>query len=315
VIDREVTLKASLGLAALDGDSADLVVQNAEAAALAAMHLGGDRSMWFEVASAALVPAEREAQLRGLVESRRFNLHLESRGAPLIPLHGRVPGQYEWQLLWRLGGAGHAPVTLPEMHQAVRAGGAAVDFDRFIVDEALGLRAELLKRGRQLRLAVDLSAHALDDGGLVDFIETRLKERRLSGTGLALTLPASVIGDRIDALVAFCQHAKPLALRVGLRDIGRDMTLVHRLRGVPVDYLRLSAELSAAVADRAGELLQALVRRAHQSGMVVIASGVDSREQAAALQAIGVDYGESPTLGPANAEFNFEFSKWLGKPA
>lgn len=313
IADREVALKASFGLATLDGDSADLVVQNAEAAALAAMHLGGDRSMWFENASAALVPAEREAQLRGIVESRRFGLHMEARGAPLIPLHGRVPGQYEWQLLWRLGGPGHTPASLAELQQAAREGGASGDFDRFVVGEALSVRANMLKRGKQLRLAVDLSAHALDDGGLVDFIDAKLKERRLSGTGLALTLPASTLADRIDALVAFCQHAKPLALRVGLRDIGRDMTLVHRMRGVPVDYLRLSPELSGAASDRAGEMLSALVRRAHQSGMVVIASGVDSREQATSLQAIGIDYAESPTLGPATADFNFEFSKWLGR--
>ncbi|MBL8244830.1 MAG: response regulator, partial [Rhodanobacteraceae bacterium] len=41
--DKELSLKASLGLANLDGESADVGVQNAEAAALAAMHLGGDR--------------------------------------------------------------------------------------------------------------------------------------------------------------------------------------------------------------------------------------------------------------------------------
>ncbi len=314
VAEREVPLKASFGLATLDGDSADAVVQNAEAAALAAMHLGGDRSMWFEFSSASLVPAEREAQLRGIVESRRFAMHMEARGVPLIPLNGRVPGQYEWNLLWRVGGTGHSPVSLPEMQQAARAGGASGDFDRFVVSEALTQRAEMLKRGKQLRLAVDLSGHALDDGGLVDFIEAKLKERRLSGTGLALTLPALVLAERIDALIAFCQHSKPLALRVGLRDVGRDMTLVHRLRGVPVDFLRLSPELSAAAAgDRAGELLSALVRRAHQSGMIVIASSVDSRDQMTALQTMGVDYAESPSLGPASSDFNFEFSKWLGK--
>ena len=170
---------------------------------------------------------------------------------------------------------------------------------------------------RQLRLAVELSAYVLDDGGFADYLEKLLKERRLSGTGLALTLPAAVLAERMDALVAFCQHLKPLAIRVGLKDIGRDMALVHRLRGVPVDYLRLSPELSAASAttERASELLGALIRRAHQSGMMVIASGVDGRDQAVYLQSLGVDYAESPTLGGATAQFDFDFSRWMGAGA
>jgi hypothetical protein len=103
--ERELALRASLGLATLESESADLAVQNAEAAALAAMHLSGDRSMGFEASSASLIPAERDAQLRGLVNSRRFGLHMELRGLPLVPLKGRVPGQYELALSWRPGGA------------------------------------------------------------------------------------------------------------------------------------------------------------------------------------------------------------------
>lgn len=313
--EREVPLRASLGLATLDVESADLAVQNAEAAALAGMHLGGDRSMWFETSSASLIPAERDAQLRGLVGSRRFGLHMEIRGLPLVPLKGRVPGQYELSLSWRPGGPGQPAAAQADLIQAAREAGCIVEFDRFVVGEALSVRAEQLKRGRQLRLAVELSPLVLDDGGFCDYLESLLKERRLSGTGLALTLPASVLSERMEALVAFCQHLKPLAIRVGLKDIGRDMTLVHRLRGVPVDYLRLSPELSTASSntDRAGELLGALIRRAHQSGMMVIASGVDGREQAAFLQTAGIDYAESPTLGGATTQFDFDFSRWMGK--
>ncbi len=54
-----------------------------------------------------------------------------------------------------------------------------------------------------------------------------------------------------------------------------------------------------------------LIRRAHQGGMMVIASSVDSREQIAQLQAAGVDYAESPTLGSPTAQFDFEFSRWM----
>ncbi len=311
--EREIELKASLGLATLDVESADIAVQNAEAAALAAAHLGGNRSVWYESRSGSLVPAERDAQLRGLVQSRRFGQYLEIRGAALLPMRGRVSGQYELVLGWRPGGPGQPAANFDDVVSAAREASCLAEFDRFVVGEALTVRAEQLKRGRQLRLAVELSSHILEDGGFGEYLENLLRERRLSGTGLAITLPAGVLVERMDALVAFCQHMKPLAIRVGLKDIGRDMTLVHRLRGVPVDYLRLSPELSTAAAssERAGELLAALVRRAHQTGMALNACGVDTREQLAQLLALGVDYAESPTQAPATTHFDFDFARYM----
>ena len=311
--DREVTMKASLGLATLDVESADVAVQNAEAAALAASHLGGNRSVWYESRSASLVPAERDAQLRGLVQSRRFGQYMEVRGAALLPLRGRITGQYELLLSWRPGGVGQSSASFDDLVNAAREASCIGEFDRFVVGEALTVRADQLKKGRQLRLAVELSSHILEDGGFGEYLENLLRERRLSGTGLAITLPAAVLAERMEALVAFCQHMKPLAIRVGLKDIGRDMTLVHRLRGVPVDYLRLSPELSTAGAssERAGELLAALLRRAHQSGMMINACGVDTREQLAQLIVLGVDYAESPTQGPGSVNFDFDFGRFL----
>lgn len=310
--DHEISLHASLGLATLEVDSADTAVRNAEAAALAGLHLGGNRSMWFESSRASLVPAERDSQLRALVQSRRFALHMELRGAPWLPLRGRIPGQYELQYGWRPGGVGQPAVAQAELAAVAREAGCAQEFDRFLVAQALQARAEQLKRGRQLRLVVEVSTQLVEDAGFSQWLAELLREQRLSGTGLALLLPASVLADRAEALISLCQQMKPLAVRVGLKDIGRDITLVHRLRGVPLDFLRLSPELSvgSASSDRASELLSALTRKAHQAGTAVIACAVENREQVTQLHALGVDYAESPVLAGANSQFDFEFSRW-----
>lgn len=314
--EREIALKASLGLASLEGDAADVAINNAEAAALAAMHMGGNRSMWFELSSATLMPAERDAQLRSLVVSRRFGVNLEIRGMPWLPLKGRVPGQYELQMLWRPGGPGSAAVGQGELAQAAREAGCSDEFDRFIVGETLAMRAQQLKRGRQLRLVTEVSAHCLDDGAFVGFIEERLREQRLSGTGLALVLPPETVPVRIDALVALCRQLKPLGIRVGLRDIGRDLTLVPRLKGLPVDFYRLAPELAAvAPNERAAEVVSSLVRRAHDGGITVVASGLDSREQTGYLQALGIDYATSATLAGPSAGFDFDFARWMAPVA
>ena len=47
--------------------------------------------------------------------------------------------------------------------------------------------------------------------------------------------------------------------------------------------------------------------------MMVIGSSVESREQATQLQAAGVDYAESPTLGSPIAQFDFDFARWMAE--
>lgn len=308
----EISLRASLGLASLEGESADVAVRNAEAAALAGMHLGGNRSMCFEPSRASLVPAERDAQLRGAMQSRRFGQYMEVRGAPWLPLRGRIPGQYELQFQWRPGGPGQPAISQAEAAVVARDCACGLDFDRFLVAEAMQLRAEQLQRGRQLRLVVDLSPLVVEDGGFPSWIENLLRERRLSGSGLAITLPAGVLAERAESLISLCQRMRPLAIRIGLRDIGRDMTLVHRLRGVPIDFLRLSPELSvgASANDRASEMMAALARRAHQAGAAVIACAVENREQLRQLSVLGIDYAESPIVAAASNSFDFDFARF-----
>ena len=57
---RSYTLSASFGMALLGGEHAnvDALVTNAQAAQLAAAHMGGNRVLWFEAKEAALLPAD-----------------------------------------------------------------------------------------------------------------------------------------------------------------------------------------------------------------------------------------------------------------
>ena len=58
---RSFTLSASLGIGSLAGENTnvDFIVTNAQAAQLAAAHMGGNRVLWFEAKEAALLPSIR----------------------------------------------------------------------------------------------------------------------------------------------------------------------------------------------------------------------------------------------------------------
>lgn len=314
--DREISLRASLGLASFDVDTADRAVQNAEAAAFAAQHVGGNRTMWYESRTASLLPAERDAQVRAIVLGPSLRDDLLRRGRPWIPLRGRIGGQFMMEPAWRVGGDEHASVGLGDLWPAARQAGHLLQLDRLLVGDTLALRAEQLQRGRQLRLIVDLSEAPLRDGSFAAWVENELRAKRLSGTGLGLVFPASVLGDGLESFISLVHALKPLGVRMGLRDLGRDMALVPRIKGTGCDFYKLSPELSTAAAagERASELMVSMARRAHETGATIVACGVDAREQLEVLQAQGVDYAESDLIGPAGTDFQFDFSAYTQRP-
>ena len=88
-------------------------------------------------------------------------------------------------------------------------------------------------------------------------------------------------------------------------------TTVHMLTTLPLDFLRLDAELVQHTStDKAlNHTLLALVRKAHQLGAAVIAPGIESLERAHVLLRLGIDYGVGDGLGRSLATPDFDFNR------
>ena len=308
-----ITLNASLGVALLSSGPAEACVDNARAAALAAQQLGGNRSLWFDVGSSALKPAEREARAGALL-ARPQDRPATLLGQPLLPLRGQVGGQYLLTPCWPSEQPDQAPLTYADIARSGGDSSRLLGLDRRLLNQALDLRAEQLKLGRQLRLVMELAPGHLQQPSFLPWIAGELKQRKLSGSGLALVVPSSLLVDHLDQLVAAAEAMHRLGVRIGVGDFGRDMVAVTRLKLAPIDLVILAPE---AIQSNKGpveeSVLGSLVRRAQDANAQVVARDIERKQALSLVERLGVEYVLSTAVAAPSTEFQFDFQSWLGQ--
>jgi diguanylate cyclase (GGDEF)-like protein len=312
---RAYTLSASLGMAMLGGEqpSVDAVVNNAQAAQIAATHLGGNRVLWFDAKEAALLPADPLLIVRAVLSRPLTPEQTQFEFQPIVPLGGKLSGQYE--LGFKVKSLQHpgTSVDYTDLAPVAAESKQIGTLDRWLLQHALEVREEQLRRGRQLRLFVPQAVTSALEPEFTWWLGRELKERHLSGTGLTIELACSALIDAgargIDQLKSLHQHG----VRFCLVDYGRDWAAVHALKNLDVDFVRLSSELVAELgtAKSLSDTLLALVRKAHGAGVAVIAPEVDSMQRAHLLLRLGVDYGVGPAFSRSQPQPDFDFNRPL----
>ncbi|HEX3896646.1 MAG TPA: EAL domain-containing protein [Rudaea sp.] len=312
---RSFTLSASLGIGSLAGENTnvDFIVTNAQAAQLAAAHMGGNRVLWFEAKEAALLPVDPLLAVRAVLSRPLSPEQTQFEFQPIVPLTGKITGQYE--LGFKVKSTQHpgTSIAYADLAPAAAETNQLATLDRWLLQHSLQVREEQLKRGRQLRLFVPQAVASALEPEFNWWLERELKDRRLSGTGLTLELACSALIDAgprgSEQLKALHQHG----IRFCLVDFGRDWAAVHALKNFHVDFVRLAPVLVAELgsAKSISDTLLALVRKAHSAGAAVIAPEIDTMQRAHLLLRLGVDYGCGSAFSRAQPQPDFDFARPL----
>ena len=312
---KDYTLTSSVGLALLGGDqtSVDAVVTNAEAAQIAAAHMGGNRSLWYEAREAALLPSDPLLAVRAVMGRP---LKAEQAGfdfLPIVPLAGKLSGQFD--LRFRVNSTQNpgSSIRYEDLVPAASETNQLAEIDRMLLKHTLEMRGQQLKQGRQLRIFVPQSVTSLLSADLCWWLDRELKSHKLSGTGLTLNLPCSPLIDAGERGRDRIAELRKLGIRICLNDFGRDWAAVHALKLLQADFVRLDPTLVHELGSvrSIADTVLALVRKAHSTGAAVIAPETDNINRAHLLLRLGVDYGVGPAFSQPLAKPDFDFSQPL----
>ncbi len=308
-------LSASIGLALLGGEPAgvDALVTHAEAAQVAATHMGGNRVLWYEAKEAALLPTDPLLAVRAVMERPLRPEQAAFDFLPIVPLVGKLSGQFDLRFRVRSTQDPAATIAYDDLVPAATETRQLAQVDRWLLQHTLEMREQQLKRGRQLRIFVQQSVESLMAADIGWWLERELKDRHLSGTGLTLAVPCSPLIDAGERARERMGELRRLGLRVCLNDFGRDWAAVHALKLLAVDFVRLDPSLVQELGSTRSiaDTVMALVRKAHAAGAAVIAPDVDNANRAHLLLRLGVDYAVGPAFSTPLAQPEFDFSRPL----
>jgi len=145
--------------------------------------------------------------------------------------------------------------------------------------------------GRELSVAVNLSASSLVDIELPETIWKMLFDRDLPAAILELEITEDfLMGDRERARDILTQLRR-LGVRVAVDDFGTGYSSLAYLKELPIDELKLDRSFVTPMSTdtRAAAIVQSTIDLAHSLGMTLVAEGVEDGDTAIQLANSGCD--------------------------
>jgi EAL domain-containing protein (putative c-di-GMP-specific phosphodiesterase class I) len=108
----------------------------------------------------------------------------------------------------------------------------------------------------------------------------------------------------VDHLRAILDAYRARGARVGLDDLGAGNTALNFVARLKPDYVKLDRELIAtAVASGSTAMVEGIVRYARDSGILIIAEGIETPEELAFAREVGADFVQGYLIARPGTEF------------
>ena len=143
-------------------------------------------------------------------------------------------------------------------------------------------------------LSVNVSARQMARPGLVDAVHRSLAATGLAPEVLLLELTESALMADDEVVRAQIKGLRDLGVRLGLDDFGTGWSSLEYLNRLSVDVLKIAQVFvdQIGTSTRATALVRAIIDLAHSLGLITVAEGVETEEQADRLRQMGCFLGQ-----------------------
>lgn len=284
---RELYVGASVGIALYPthGDTAEVLLGDADAAMYAAKAVGGNT---YRLYDADLV---RERSLRLDMESalRRALEHGELRlfyQPQVSAKNGNIVG-VEALLRWER--PDHGIVSPESFIPLAEATGLILSIGEWVLRSALEQLAAWRDVGLPpLRMAVNVSAHQINDLAFVDLVTTLIAATGTPAELLEIEITESQLMNDLNVGLDSLARLRALGAKVAVDDFGTGYSSLGRIRSLPIDRIKIDKSFVDDVVGNPDSyaIVHAILAMANALQLDTIAEGIESEDQAVVLAGI-----------------------------
>ncbi|MEN8803747.1 MAG: diguanylate cyclase [Thiogranum sp.] len=287
----ELFLTCSVGISLYphDGDRADVLMQNANAARYSAkQHLSRNNYAFYsaDLNQSSYKHLWFESQLHHALEQGELSLQYQ----PKINLQtGRVTSM-EALIRWdnpKLGSV--SPVDFIPVAERT---GLINEIGEWVTRTACRKARQWVDAGFvDVGVAVNLSALQFRQNDLHERIITTMQAAGLEPQLLEVEITESVVMENYDMAIRILEELHHAGIHLAVDDFGTGYSSLAYLKYLPLHTLKIDRSfLSGTVPDKQDELIiTAIIAMAHSMGLGVVAEGVENTAQKAFLAGLGCD--------------------------
>jgi EAL domain-containing protein (putative c-di-GMP-specific phosphodiesterase class I) len=206
---------------------------------------------------------------------------------PAVDLESSAPTGVESLTRWQHPRRGL--LSPGEFIKTVEHSDLLAPFTRYVLDRSLAAAANWVAAGIDLPVSVNISARSLLDASLPAQIADLLRRHRLTAGQLVLEITESIaVSDQVivDEVLAALREMR---VQVSVDDFGTGFSSLSFITRVQVDELKVDRSfVDGMIESRSAEaVVRGAVELGERLGARVVAEGVETAEQRAALLALG----------------------------
>jgi PAS domain S-box-containing protein len=150
-----------------------------------------------------------------------------------------------------------------------------------------------------LALSVNISATQLQDPSLTDQIRQLAEETGFDLSRLIVEITESAILTNLDRARTVVRTLKSAGCKLALDDFGTGYSSLNHLQALPFDELKIDRSFihSMTMRRQSRKIVASIIGLAHSLGLVSVAEGIETEEQADMLLWLGCEQGQGWLYG------------------
>ncbi|WP_433394011.1 putative bifunctional diguanylate cyclase/phosphodiesterase [Micromonospora sp. KLBMP9576] len=296
-----VFLSVSIGVAGWAGEpDVELLLRHADLALRYAKQRGKNRIERYDAAYDKLLRRRStlEHELRGAIERDELRLVFQ----PVASLPSVRPVGAEALLRWRHPVLGN--VGPDEFIPLAEECGMIAKLGAWVLHQACQQLSRWLADGHDVWVSVNVSPRELHAPEYVVQVAEALRAHRVPPQRLVLEVTEHAVATDLDELIRRLTALRRTGVRIALDDFGAGYSSLGQLRRLPIDILKIDHGLVAehepvrpVDGPPFAPMVDIVMRLGHQLGLEVIAEGVTTPTELAAVVAAGCRFGQGALFG------------------
>jgi predicted signal transduction protein with EAL and GGDEF domain len=278
------------------GETAEQLIKNADVAMYAAKGAGKNQYRFYEASmeQSARRTLEIESRLRSALSGKGLSLGYQ----PLFSLPDTRLCGAEVLVRWQDPDLGS--ISPAEFVPVAESCGLIHELGSWVLIEALTQFVAWRREGLPVgRLSINLSTHQVEAEGLAERVLTLLERKAIAPRDIEFEITETAVFRHREVAVRNLTTLREAGVRFALDDFGTGYSSLAWVQHFTVDAVKIDRSFVQAIAthDRHRAVVASVVELCRRLALDVVAEGVETAEQVAALTALGCTHAQGYLFG------------------